>query len=114
MGPTYGGKIIGPNDSRHHNVRTLLDALDLCLRLFAGSRPEDERLSNLAEVLKRGARFGYMLFMQPTEWTFQWTRPSERSKLVVHPALLQTVDDEGRPRSVPQRFGGEAHVVSVS
>lgn len=116
MEPTYGGKSIAPNDSRQHNIRELVDALDVVLRAFATGRSDNERLQNLTELLKRGARFGYTISTQPTEWAFDWDEPQRRqtAQLVVYPALLQIADDQGRLHATPQHFGEAAQTVSMS
>jgi hypothetical protein len=92
---TYGSSSIPPNDARMTNIQELVRRLDAILIRYASSTGKD-RQSNLEELIKRGARFGYTLFSQPTEWTFDWEGDGNaKNELVVFPALVQVGDDEG-------------------
>ena len=76
-----------------------LQALDAVLDPFADEQRDNrERLQKLEEILKRSARFGFILFSQPSLLEFDWnTSPSTgRGTLVVSPALTQVTDDNGR------------------
>lgn len=60
---------------------------------------EDEaRVRNLEEIMKRAARFGYVLVSQPTLWRFEWRTTSGPAQegLTVWPDLVQMTDEEGR------------------
>ena len=74
----------------------------------------NQRAQNLEELVKRGARFGFMLFSQPTDWTFDWgdSHARQNSNVVVYPALVQTGDDQGRRRVQGERFT-EAQTVAL-
>ena len=84
------------------------------LEPYATTRSDPERARNLEEVVKRGARFGYLLFTQPSSWDFVWDQPGRRQgDWVVFPGLVQTCDDQGRPREPPIRYA-EPQVVQLS
>ena len=112
--PSYGNTSIGPNDPRQRNIQELVRALDSILRPYASVQSSSERPQHLEELVKRGARFGYMLFSQPTDWTFDWNDPHARQSgnIVVYPALVQTGDDQGRRHTQGQRFT-EAQTVAA-
>ena len=116
MVPSYGSKNILPNDPRQDNIRQLTTALDSVLRPFASAQNDRERLDNLTELVKRGARFGYLLCTQPTDWDFDWEAPDRRQSadLVVFPALMQLADDQGRLHSSPHRFGETVQTVKIA
>jgi len=116
MAPNYGSKNISPNDPRQGNIRQLTAALESVLCLFASVPNDQERLEKLAELVKRGAQFGYLLCTQPTEWEVDWEAPSRRqiTELVVFPALMQLADDQGRLQSSPHRFGEMAQTVTMA
>jgi hypothetical protein len=102
---TYGSNGIGPNDARQHNIQQLVTKLDTVLGAFAEQANSKERLQNLEELVKRGARFGYTLFSQPTTWELDWDSGAagKGGNVVVYPALVQVGDDEGRRLSRPHR-----------
>ena len=108
----YDGRVIGSNDPRARKIQVLSQQLDAVLHRFASSSGA-ERQQNLTEILKRAARFGYILFSQPTDWVFDWQLPRGASpdEAVVFPALVQIGDDQGERRTVPQRLGEEARQI---
>ena len=67
-------------------------------------RDDQERMRKLEEIMRRAARFGFLLFSQPSTWSFDWEAPQNagRGALVIFPALLQVGDDEGKQRSMPR------------
>jgi len=67
-----------PSDSRYQNIKQLLDVLDTILAPFASVSNNSDRVQNMAEVIKRGARFAYPIFTQPTEWDHDWRHPCSR------------------------------------
>jgi hypothetical protein len=108
---TYGGSTIPPNDARMANIQELVRRLDAILVRYASSTGKDRR-SNLEELIKRGARFGYTLFSQPTEWTFDWGGDGNaKNELVVFPALVQIGDDAGLRLRKPLKFTDHQTVV---
>ncbi|KAL9107381.1 MAG: hypothetical protein Q9227_007746 [Pyrenula ochraceoflavens] len=113
--PTYGDGSVRPNDTRQRNVRDLTNALNTVLEPYAASPNDIERARNLEELVKRGARFGYLLFTQPTAWNFVWdeTEGRRQSDWVVFPSLVQVCDDQGRSRQPPIRYA-EPQVVQLS
>jgi hypothetical protein len=113
--PTYGTHF-EPEDARWSTINRMANELDSLLRPFASPRPDSDRRQNMIEILKRGARFGYMLLTQPTDWTFDWTPCSDGASMAVavHPGLIQTVDDQGRRLIPPIRMGEQAQSVSIN
>ncbi|KAL8732760.1 MAG: hypothetical protein Q9166_002541 [cf. Caloplaca sp. 2 TL-2023] len=100
----YGSPTLTVSDPRNQNISEALRALDAVLRPFADEQRNDwERQQKLEEILRRGARFGFVLFSQPSLWDFDWNTPANagRGTLVVSPGLTQITDDNGRrlPRS---------------
>ena len=106
MRSTYGSNSsISSNDPRQHNLTELANALNALLQDFSSNSNSAERQQSLDEIVRRGARLGYMLFTQPSTWSFDWTNNSSspQDALVVYPALVQTGDGRGqrRPRAEP-------------
>lgn len=114
MAGTYDHDTISTSDPRQRNIRVLVDRLDAILAPLASpAHGADSRRENLEEVVKRGARFAYMLFTQPTEWEFSWDRPArERGEWVVFPEILRVTDEAGTRLAQPQAYGA-AQVVNV-
>lgn len=86
-----------PADSRMIAIDSAVRLADSVFRPFSscGTNEEEQaRLRNLEEIMKRAARFGYMLVSQPTLWQFGWRTGQE--SLEVWPDLVQMTDDEGR------------------
>ncbi|KAF2760337.1 hypothetical protein EJ05DRAFT_474223 [Pseudovirgaria hyperparasitica] len=76
------------------SIHAALAALQVVLAPYVSSRYSDaDRTSNLEEILKRGARFGWLLFGQPGVWEFRWELGA--GEVCIFPALVQTVGDEG-------------------
>ena len=112
--PTYGRDAIPSDDPRQVNIRELVKTLDAVLEPYASSRSSRERAQDLKDLVERGARFGYLLFSQPTGWSFEWKDAWTRTRgeIVVWPALVQTSDEEGRQRIQEVRIK-EAQTVAV-
>jgi hypothetical protein len=51
--------------------------------------------------MKRAARFGFLLFSQPSSFRFDWSEGGAEP-LVVFPALLQVTNDDAKPLSTPR------------
>jgi hypothetical protein len=103
----YGHKHIAPGDPRLVNIERIAIDLDSLLKPFASTNPDDVRKGNMVEILKRGASFGNILLTQATEWTFDWVSGNSKSspaRVVLLPALVQTVDDQGVVRQAPIRM----------
>lgn len=104
MAGTYDHDALPASDPRQRNIRDLVDRLDAVLAPLAA--PADRRRGELEEVVKRGARFAYTLFTQPTEWEFAWERPGrERGEWVVFPGLLRVTDEAGARLAQPLPYG---------
>jgi hypothetical protein len=91
------------DDPRLTNIRSALELADTFLRPCAKDAEHDKRLLNLEEIMKRAARFGFLLFSQPSSFHFDWI--DSGSGLVVFPGLLQVSDDFGKPVASPRAFG---------
>jgi len=106
-------------DPRTFNVERALGDLDPLLRRYTSLATDPTRdyarLVDLREVLRRGARFAFMLFAQPCFWKFDWTadvtspasdnagvrRSSALSQtleldMAIWPSLVRVMDGEGR------------------
>lgn len=88
-------------DPRQFNIAQLTKDLDDVLRFYASS-DDKERFANMTEIIKQGAYVGYVLFVQPTAWAFEWGEEAS-DELVVFPALVQHSDEHGRPQARPLR-----------
>jgi len=105
LSPTYSATTsssqdIGPSDPRSVAIASARSYADSILRPFSSSQTQDEelaRLRNLEEILKRAARFAYVLVSQPTLWKFEGRiGASDRGSLVVWPDLVQLTNEEGQ------------------
>ena len=110
---TYGDQhTLSRSDSRYRNIENALQALEKVVHPYADqSRGDDERFKNLEEILKRGARAGFLLFSQPSVWRFDWDRPGaiKAGTMTVFPALTKVGDDYGQTISTPRvLFNGKA------
>lgn len=94
---------IPADDARLANIKGALALADTFLRPYAKDADHDKRLFNLEEIMKRAARFGFLLFSQPSSFQFDWA--DSGSGLVVFPGLLQASDDNGKPLASPRPFG---------
>jgi hypothetical protein len=92
-GNTFTQEIMTEYDTRLENIRNAVKEADQFLAPYANIGDE-ARLRNLEEIMKRAARFGFLLFSQPSSFRFDWMAAS--GGLVVFPALLQVTDDEGK------------------
>lgn len=115
-------------DSRTANIERALKDLEPLLQSYALPQPSPDRVNNLRELLKSGAKFAFLLFSQPYFWQFDWRGPqyshtkSERqngavfdrgsvesqfdpTEVVIWPALLRVMDGDGRRIS----HGEEGH-----
>ena len=105
MEPTYGrGTVISRNDPRQVNIGELMKRLGQIVQAITGNSNEERDVYQLAHLIGEGAIFGYHLFTQPSEWTFDWSwpRPGRTLDLVLFPALLKTSDDQGHILSAPE------------
>jgi hypothetical protein len=93
----------------------MMGDLDTLLQPFACPESDDGRRRNMVEILRRGARFGYTLSTQPTEWEFDWIPGSDSTSatIVVFPGILQTVNDQGRCNDSNVRVGQPAQSMPI-
>ncbi|KAL9607047.1 MAG: hypothetical protein Q9167_008001 [Letrouitia subvulpina] len=102
---TYGSGSFSSSDPRNRNINNALEALNSLLRPYADGQHDDkERERKLEEIMRRAARFGFLLFSQPSTWNFDWETPQNagRGALVIFPALLQIGDDTGKKSPMPR------------
>ncbi|KXT13843.1 hypothetical protein AC579_6893 [Pseudocercospora musae] len=102
-------KTMLPDEPRHFNIGQLAKDLDGVLR-YCASPDGNGRLANMTEIIRQGAYVGYVLFVHPTAWVFEWGHEAG-NELVVFPALVQMSDEHGRPQARPVR---SANVQRVS
>lgn len=73
---TYVEDAFSHFDSRTVNMERALQDLDPLLATYAtphdGGHGMGTRLNDLREVLRKGAKFAFMLFSQPAFWKFDW------------------------------------------
>lgn len=120
---TYIEEAFSPFDGRTINIERAIEDLDPLLGTYAKNSEASSRIkrtSDLRNVLRKGARFAFLLFSQPCLWTFDWyqnreieacegqlrpTRVQGRSEnarfelplaeIVIWPTLLRAVDEKG-------------------
>jgi hypothetical protein len=105
MEPTYGkGNVISRNDPRQVNIGELAKRLGQIVHAITGNGNDERDVHQLTRLIGEGAIFGYHLFIQPSEWTFDWSwpRPGRTLDLVLFPALLKISDDQGHILSAPE------------
>jgi hypothetical protein len=105
MEGTYGRTFdVNENDPRQINMNDLASALHETLQHLLGGDRDEQQLRDLKRVISEGAIFGYVLFTQPSEWTFDWTRstPNQSADIVVFPGLLKISDESGRILPLPE------------
>ena len=108
---TYGQATLSHSDRRRLNIGKALHALDKILYLYADHRRDnDDRLNKLEEILKRGARFGFLLFSQPSLWRFDWD--INPGALIIFPGLLETKDQNGQIMVRPRVLSGGREIAS--
>lgn len=97
MEETYGRTFdVSENDPRQINIRELAAALNEVLHPLLGEDRDEQQSRDLKRIISEGAIFGYILFTQPSEWSFDWTHSTASRGIVVFPALLKIADDHGR------------------
>jgi hypothetical protein len=117
-------------DSRTANIERALKDLEPLLQSYALPRPSADRVNDLREVLKIGAKFAFLLFSQPYFWQFDWCGPQQSqvtaerqfkvyyergsvesqfdpTEVVIWPSLLRVMDADGRRIS----HGEEGHTL---
>jgi hypothetical protein len=105
MEPTYGTRPdIDQHDPRQVNIQDLVNKLHQVMQSLSGDGVYEQDSRRLTYLICEGAIFGYKVFTQPSEWTFDWSssRSSQMPELVLFPALLKTTDDHGHFLPVPE------------
>ena len=78
-------------DARNANLQNAAQIAETVLQPYANSG-DVARQRNLQEIMKRAARFAYMLFSHPSFWRFDW---QDQNGMVVFPALVQVTNEAG-------------------
>jgi hypothetical protein len=82
------------SDPRMETIRRAVQIADSFLAPYANSPDHETRLHNLEEVMKRVARYGFLLFSQPSTFKFDYSE-SIGGGVVVFPGLVQVADETG-------------------
>jgi hypothetical protein len=96
------------DDPRLQTIRNTVQTANSFLAPYANGQDEEARLRNLEEIMKRAARFGFVLFSQPASFRFDWTDTG--AGVVAFPTLVQVTDEYGK--SVGRVFA-EKELVAV-
>lgn len=105
MEPTYGrASGIDHDDPRRVNIGELTNRLNQIIQAITGIGSDEQDESGMAPLICEGAIFGYALFIQPSEWTFDWSGPRDGDgpELVLFPALLKMSNDSGHILPAPE------------
>ncbi|KAF2403092.1 hypothetical protein EJ06DRAFT_319468 [Trichodelitschia bisporula] len=95
---------ISEHDPRDENIQRAVSVADLVLKAYARDPADPERVTNLTEIIKRGARFGFLLFSQPGLFSLDWKGQGAGDDFVAFPGLSKLTDDNGVPLSHPVVF----------
>jgi hypothetical protein len=99
------------NANRAPEFEETKTALQAALAPFDKATTDDtQRRRNLDMILTRAANLAFLLFTQPGQFRLDFASPN--GGLTVFPALLQTVDDNGKALN-PLKVLSEKEVVSV-
>ncbi|KAI9801058.1 MAG: hypothetical protein M1833_002926 [Piccolia ochrophora] len=98
-----------PHAGHEQHILDAVRTLNSILLPYAESQYERDRVQNLTEIMRRSARFGFLLFSQPTLWKLDWQRPRDAGAdaVVIFPALLQLSDENGKTLKSPRVFGAK-------
>lgn len=94
-------------DNAHleQSISQAIAVTDAVLAPFINAQIEatsDKRIRNLDGIMRRAAQFAFLLFSQPSSFTFDWA--SQQGRLVVFPGLLQIVGEDGYAVQPPRVF----------
>lgn len=89
------------SDPRRYKINNLVNAIDGVLAPLISRMDDGSRIQDLEHLVERGAKFGWLLFSQPSLWTFDWRCKTSSLEclecdLVVLPALMQLSDKHGQ------------------
>jgi hypothetical protein len=97
---------------RNANISQILAAAEPVIHPFINPNVDmNARQHNIEGLMQRAAHFAFLLFSQPGSFSFDFRGMREPDSLIVFPAFLQTVSDEGKILS-PPRVLSETEVVS--
>jgi len=100
------------NDPREASIADALASSEPVLHPFVNpSIDTNVRRRNLEGIMRRAAQYAFLMFSQPSSFVFDYTRTGHPDSLVVFPALLITVNDEGE-RLSPPRVLSEKEVIA--
>jgi hypothetical protein len=98
---THGQTTMTGSDARNTNIRKATAVADTILRPYTkAGQDHQSRMQNLEEIMRRAARFAFVLFSQPSFFRFE----SQGKGLVVFPALVQVTDENGSALRQPRVF----------
>lgn len=95
------------------NLDQAMAAADSVLAPFVNSTLEatsDKRLRNLESIMKKAAQFAFLLFSQPSIFSFEWA--VQNGGVIVFPGLQQIVNEDGNVCHPPRIFS-ETEVVGA-
>lgn len=103
--------ILSP-DSRRYTISKIVDDLDIALSYLTSQAQDGTRTQDLEDLVEQGAKFGWLLFSQPSLWKFDWRcGDCSRERVeyvecnhVVFPALLQLSDKHGKALKVARQM----------
>lgn len=102
----YGQQDTALENISETNIKEIVARANTVLSVFERKSTSEsiteKRLLNLEAIIRRAAKFAFLLFSQPSSWKFQWKDDSvSKDCLVVFPGLQQSVDDKGHVRTPP-------------
>jgi len=76
----------------------ILTKINNVLSPYIAKGTQERQRDNLKEIIAEAAKFGHLLFSQPTTWLFDWSLPATKSRgnLIVFPGLVKVTDKDGR------------------
>ena len=92
------------------NIERAINDLDPLLHVYANdSKPAtEERLGDLRDILRDGAKFAFLLFSQPYFWQLDWQSEAAdhlSENPVMFPSLLRVMDGDGKRFAEPVVLG---------
>ncbi|CAG8976954.1 hypothetical protein HYALB_00008865, partial [Hymenoscyphus albidus] len=101
------GQSSSDHDTRNQSVNRAITTADAVLRPFIDQGVDIQaRRRNLEGTMKRAAQLAFLLFSQPASFHFDFSGTRQGDRLLVFPALVQTVSDEAEVLSPPRVLSG--------
>ena len=108
LGSVYDRHDLSPSDDRLPQIDRAVRSLDTVIGQFANEEYDNlDRLLNLAEVVKRGAKVAFTLFSQAAPYGFDWMLPerSHGQTRVAFPSMYQITEDGRKVYGKKELFG---------